>query len=151
MAAGYLFDGLHASISASPTSAVASTALIYALSRTSYASEVFGRSPLELLCLSRHKTSERDHKKYVYSPLVKVLLFLSALTPSPTSLSRFPPFLLPPSIPSLSLPLYPGHFAPRLTRNSHSRGVSVLNSAFQTNCWHSKLAFPLRIRSEFCI
>jgi hypothetical protein len=29
--------------------------------------------------------------------------------------------------------------------------AKAVNSAFQASCWHSKFAFPLRIRSEFCI
>jgi hypothetical protein len=44
------------------------------------------------------------------------------------------------------------HFKPFAgTQNSHSRCGSVVNSAFQALCWHSKFTFPLRFRSEFCI
>ena len=38
-----------------------------------------------------------------------------------------------------------------VTRNSHSRCVSQVHSAFQAHCWHSKFVFPLRFPSAFCI
>jgi hypothetical protein len=44
------------------------------------------------------------------------------------------------------------HFKPFAgTQNSHSRCGSQVVSAFQALCWHSKFAFPLWLRSEFCI